>query len=52
MSFYMQVCRKNVVPLQQKILVIWCNYKRFNTIVNSKILLNLIRKIKNFLEFF
>jgi len=37
---------KNVVSLHRKILLIWCNFKRFNTILNSEILLNLIRKMK------
>jgi len=37
------LCVENVraTPLNN-----WCNYKRFNTILNSEILLNLIRKIK------
>jgi len=42
----MHVCRKNVVPLHRKILLICCNFKRFNTILNGKILLNLMRKLK------
>jgi len=29
-----------------EIFFIWCNVKRFSTILNSKILLNLIRKMK------
>jgi len=48
----MHVCRKNVVPLHRKILLIWFNFKRFNTILNRKILLNLIRKIKNLTDQF
>jgi len=44
--FYMHVCRKNDVPLHRKILLIWCNFKRFSTILNSKILLNIMRKMK------
>jgi len=42
----MHVCRKNVVPLYRKIILIWCNFKHFNTILNSAILLNLIGKMK------
>jgi len=42
----MYVCRKNVVPLHRKIILIWCNFKRFNTILNSKLFLNLIPKMK------
>jgi len=38
-------CRKNFVPHHRKIGVIWCNVKPFNIIVNSEILLNLIRKM-------
>jgi len=41
----MHVCRKNV-PLHRKIILIWCNFNRFNIILNSKILLNLMRKMK------
>jgi len=44
--FYMHVCRKNVVQLHRKIILIWCNFKRFDTVLNSKMLLNLIRKMK------
>jgi len=44
--FYMLVCRKNFVPHHRKILVIWCNFKRFNAILNSIILMNLICKMK------
>jgi len=44
--FYMHVCRKNVVPLHRRILLILCNFKRFNTMLYRKILLNLIRKVK------
>ena len=43
---YTHVRRKDVVPLHLIILVIWCNFKRFNNILNSKILMNLIRKRK------
>ena len=46
----MHVCRKMVVPVHRKILVIWRNYKRFNTILNSKILLNLMRKIEYLID--
>jgi len=42
----MHICRKNVVSLHRNILLIWCNFKRFNTILNSKTLLNLMRKMK------
>jgi len=42
----MLVCRKNFVPHHQNIGVIWCNFKRFNTILNIENLLNLIRKMK------
>jgi len=42
----MHVCRENVVPLHRKFLLIWCHFNRFNTILNSKILLILIRKMK------
>jgi len=42
----MHVCRKNFVPLHRKIILICCNCKRFNTILNSNIFLNLIRKMK------
>jgi len=41
----MLVCRKNFVPHYRKIGAIWCNFKRFDTILNSEVLLNLIRKI-------
>jgi len=37
----MLVCRKKFVPHHY-----WCNFKRFNTILNSEILLNLIHKMK------
>jgi len=47
-KFCMLVCRVNFVPHHRKIHVIWCNFKRFNTILNSEILLNLIRKMKYF----
>jgi len=46
MKFCMLVCRKLFVPRHRKIDVIWCNFKRFNTILNSEILLILIRKMK------
>jgi len=42
----MHVCRENVVPLHRKIILMWCIFKRFNTILYSKFLLNLIRKMK------
>jgi len=42
----MYVCRKNVVPLHRKIILILCNFKRFNTILNTKLFLNLIPKMK------
>jgi len=38
----MLVCRKMFVPHHQKLV----NFERFNTILNSEILLNLIRKMK------
>jgi len=38
------------VPHHRKILLIWCNFKRFNTMLNSKILLNLIRKMKHLVD--
>jgi len=34
------------MPHHRKIVVIWCNFKRFYNILNSEILLNLIRKMK------
>jgi len=38
----MLVCRKEfVLPIKN-----WCNFKRFTTILNSEILLNLICKTK------
>jgi len=42
----MYVCGENAVPLHRKVLLIWCNFKRFNTILNSKILHKLTRKMK------
>ena len=48
----MLVCRKNFLPPHRKIGVIWINFKRFNTIPNSEILLNLIRKMKYFTDQF
>jgi len=48
--FCMLVCRKNFVPLFSVIVVIQCNFKRFNNILNSEILLNLIRKMKYFTD--
>jgi len=48
----MRVCRKNFVPHYRKIGVIQYNFKHFNTILNSGILLNLIRKIKYLTEQF
>jgi len=42
----MLVCTKNFVPHHRKIVVIRYNYKRFDNILNSEILLSLIRKIK------
>ena len=44
--FCILVCRKNFMPHHRKIVVIWCNFKRFYNILNSEILLNLIRKMK------
>jgi len=38
------------VPLFSVIVVIQCNFKRFNNILNSEILLNLIRKMKYFTD--
>jgi len=35
------VCRKKFVPHHY-----WCNFNRFNTILNNEILLNLIGKMK------
>jgi len=42
----MLVWRKNFVPRHRKIVVLQCNFKRFTNILNSEILLNLIRKMK------
>jgi len=42
----MLVRRKNVAPHHHKVGAIWCNFKRFYTILNCDILLNLIRKPK------
>jgi len=39
------VCRKNFVPHHREIGAIWCNFKRFNTILKSEILLNVICKM-------
>ena len=40
------------VPHHRKIVVILCNSKRFNNILNSEILLNHIRKMKDLTEIF
>ena len=40
------MCKKNFVPHHREIGAISCNFKRINTILNSEILLNLIRKMK------
>jgi len=42
----MLVRRKNFVPHHRKIVVIQCDLKRVNNILNREILLNLTRKIK------
>ena len=36
---------KNFVPHHREIGAIWCNFKRFNTILNSEILLNFLHKM-------
>jgi len=40
------MCRENLVYHHRKIVVIRCNFKRFNNILHGEIFLNLIRKIK------
>jgi len=45
-QFCMLVCKKNLVQHYRKIVVIRRDFKRLNNILNSEILVNLIRKMK------